>query len=107
MTWWGEWAGSRRRSVVGAITPLTKDHHDAQTVPCRVPRHRRRGGARVRPPRAGIAAEFGISESCLHRWLQLHSVDNGGVDAATGADAGEARELRRRVKVLEEENLIL
>ncbi|MFV0306549.1 MAG: transposase [Desertimonas sp.] len=58
-------------------------------------------------PRARIASEFGVSESCLHRWLPLHNVDNGGVDAVTRADAAEARELRRRVKVLEEENLIL
>ncbi len=58
-------------------------------------------------PRSKIAAEFGISESCLHRWLQLHSLEGNRRDTATRADAAEACDLRRRVKALEEENLIL
>ena len=53
------------------------------------------------------AKDFGISESCLNRWLtidEIESVDRAGV---TKAEAAEVRELKRRNRVLEEENLIL
>jgi len=58
-------------------------------------------------PKSKIAADFGISESCLHRWLKLDDIENGTRAGVTRAEAAETRELKRRVKVLEEENLIL
>ena len=58
-------------------------------------------------PKTKIAAEFGMSESCLHRWLQLDGIENGSKPGQTVAEKEEFRELKRRVKVLEEENLIL
>jgi transposase len=60
--------------------------------------------------RAEIARSFGISESCLARWLQIADRDDGtaprGVEPAGGLEV-ENRELRRRTKQLEQENEIL
>lgn len=58
-------------------------------------------------PRAKIARDFGISESCLHRWLQLDGIEAGERPGQTLAEREELRELKRKVRVLEEENLIL
>jgi transposase len=57
--------------------------------------------------RRKVASDFGISESCLHRWLQLDGIEAGERPGQTQAERDEVRELKRRVKVLEEENLIL
>jgi transposase len=29
------------------------------------------------PPLSRVAKDFGISESCLHRWLKLADIDDG------------------------------
>lgn len=50
------------------------------------------------------AKDFGISESCLNRWLALDEIETGDRPGVTKA---EVRELKRRNRVLEEENLIL
>ncbi|PPK89809.1 transposase [Kineococcus xinjiangensis] len=61
--------------------------------------------------RAEIARSFGISESCLGRWLAIADREDGLVEQpapAAGADLeAENRELRRRTKQLEQENEIL
>jgi transposase len=64
-----------------------------------------------------VARDFGISESCLQRWLKIADRDDGlapptSVDRGGGLDRGkdesaELRELRRRNKLLEQENEIL
>ena len=41
----------------------------------------RRGEA----PRRQIAKDFGISESCLHRWLKLADVEDGVRPGVTGS----------------------
>ena len=51
-----------------------------------------------------IAKDFGISESCLHRWLKLADVDDG---VRPGVTSSESAELRKRNKRLEQENEIL
>jgi transposase len=58
-------------------------------------------------PVAQIAKDFGISESCLHRWLHLADVEDGVRPGTTTADSAELRELKRRNRVLEQENEIL
>ncbi len=58
-------------------------------------------------PRSKLAKDFGISESCLFRWLQLDGIEAGTKPGQTQAEKEELRELKRKVKVLEEENLIL
>ena len=62
--------------------------------------------------RAQVARSFGISESCLARWLRIADRDDGE-DRAAPAEASssslevENRELRKRTKQLEQENEIL
>jgi transposase len=70
----------------------------------------RKGEASV----AQIARDFGISESCLARWLKIADREDGLAPPATSSDRGggkdtdaELRELRRRNKLLEQENEIL
>jgi transposase len=63
----------------------------------------RKGGA----PVAQIAKDFGISESCLHRWLNQADVEDGVRPGVTAAESAELRELRKRNRVLEQENEIL
>ena len=58
-------------------------------------------------PLSQIAKDFGISESCLHRWLKIADIDDGVRPGATTDESKEMRELRRRAKVLEQENEIL
>jgi transposase-like protein len=63
----------------------------------------RRGGA----PRAEIAADFGISESTLKRWMAQADIDDGVKDGLTSAEQNEIVQLRRRMRRLEMENEIL
>jgi transposase len=60
---------------------------------------------------ATVARSFGISESCLNRWLRIADREDGltgGSDPIGGGDLEfENRELRRRTKRLEQENEIL
>ena len=58
-------------------------------------------------PLSQIAKDFGISESCLHRWLKLADVDDGVRPGVTGTESAELRDLRRRNRTLEQENEIL
>ena len=63
----------------------------------------RRGEA----PIAQIAKDFGISESCLRNWLQRADVEDGHRPGVTSAESAELRELKRRNRLLEQENEIL
>jgi transposase len=54
-----------------------------------------------------IAADFGISESCLTNWLTQADRDEGGRPWSTSEERAENRELRRRVRLLEQENEVL
>ena len=67
----------------------------------------RRGGQSI----AQVARSFGISESCLARWLQIADREDArgstGVPVPGGDLEAENRELRRRTKQLEQENEIL
>ncbi len=56
---------------------------------------------------AKIAQDFGISESCLHRWVKQADVEEGVQDGVTSGERAELRELRKRNKTLEQENYIL
>lgn len=63
----------------------------------------RRGEA----PIARIAKDFGISESCLQRWLKLADVEDGVKPGVTQAEAAELREAKKRIRLLEQEVEIL
>ena len=54
-----------------------------------------------------VAADFGISESCLTNWLTQADRDEGTRPGPTSDDHTENRELRRRVRLLEQENEVL
>ena len=54
-----------------------------------------------------VAADFGISESCLNGWLRRADVEDGVRAGATSAEHAENRELRRRLRLLEQENEVL
>ena len=54
-----------------------------------------------------VAKDFGISESCLHRWLQQADIDDGVKPGLSMSESRELRELKRRNRVLEQENEIL
>ena len=61
---------------------------------------------------AQVARSFGISESCLARWLKIADRDEGRAGTSPASAAGgdlevENRELRKRAKRLEQENEIL
>jgi transposase-like protein len=54
-----------------------------------------------------IAADFGISESCLNGWLKAADVEDGVKPGSTAAQNEENRELRKRLRLLEQENEVL
>jgi transposase len=58
-------------------------------------------------PLSQVAKDFGISESCLHRWLKLADIDDGVRPGVTSSESAELRELRKRNRTLEQENEIL
>ncbi|MFC3437587.1 IS3 family transposase [Nocardia seriolae] len=58
-------------------------------------------------PLKQVAKDFGISESCLANWLRKADIEDGNRPGITRADSDELRELRKRNKLLEQENEIL
>ena len=62
--------------------------------------------------RAQVARSFGISESCLARWLSIADREDARATrrreaGPSSGDEDEVRELRRRLKQVEQENEIL
>ena|ERR1700712_3835431 len=65
--------------------------------------------------RAQVARSFGISDSCLARWLRVADREDGLTAKSTSAAVGDSgrdleaenRELRKRTARLEQENEIL
>jgi transposase len=58
-------------------------------------------------PIAEIAKDFGISETCLRNWLAKADVEDGIRPGVTSSDSAEVRELKRRNRLLEQENEVL
>ena len=58
-------------------------------------------------PITQIAKDFGISVSCLNRWLKLADVEDGNQPGTTQQESTELRELKKRNRMLEQENEIL
>ena len=74
------------------------------------PEFRRRAVDLVRlreKPVSQIAADLGISDSCLRGWVKQADIDDGVQDGATTAERAEIVELRRKLRVAELENEIL
>ncbi len=58
-------------------------------------------------PIVEIAKDFGISESCLRSWLAKADVEDGRRPGLSGDEPAELRELKRRNRLLEQENEVL
>ena len=58
-------------------------------------------------PIAHIAADIGISESCLRNWLARADIDEGHKEGLTTAERDELVKLRRENRVLRMEKEIL
>jgi transposase len=62
---------------------------------------------RKEAPMSQIAKDFGISESCLHRWVKRAEIEEGLREGLTLAEEAEIRELKKRNRLLEQENEVL
>lgn len=58
-------------------------------------------------PLAQIARDFGISEATVYNWVNRAEVEAGNRAGQTESERGEIRELKRRNRLLEQENEIL
>lgn len=58
-------------------------------------------------PLAQIAKDFGISEATLHNWLRKADAEDGIAAGTTDAEAAEIRTLKKRMRLLEQENEVL
>ena len=58
-------------------------------------------------PIAEIAKDFGISESCLRNWLTKADIDDGRRPGTSTSESAGLKELRRRNRLLEQENEVL
>jgi transposase len=58
---------------------------------------------------AQVAKDFGISPSCLKRWLVINERESSPRSGASGAsnESAELREAHKRIKLLEQENEVL
>ncbi|BFU43905.1 transposase-like protein [Krasilnikovia cinnamomea] len=54
-----------------------------------------------------IAKDFGVHPMTLFKWLRQADVDAGAKPGVTRSESAELRELRRRNKLLEQENEVL
>src|SRR5918993_3462921 len=63
----------------------------------------REPGVRVKD----IAADFGISESCLTSLLAAADVEDGVKPGVTASENAELRAAKRRIRLLEQENDVL
>ena len=54
-----------------------------------------------------IAHDFGIHPMTLSKWLRQAAVDDGDRAGTTTSESAENRELKRRVRLLEQENEVL
>jgi len=62
---------------------------------------------RKEAPMSQIAKDFGVSESCLHRWVKRAEIEDGLREGLTLAEEAEIRELKKRNRLLEQENEVL
>jgi len=58
-------------------------------------------------PIAEVAKDFGIAESCLRNWLHAADVEDGKRPGLSAQESEQLRELKRRNRLLEQENEVL
>jgi transposase len=54
-----------------------------------------------------IAKDFGIHPMTLSGWMRKAAIDDGERPGVTSTESAENRELKRRVRLLEQENEVL
>ncbi len=54
-----------------------------------------------------IAADFGVHPVTLSKWMRQADVDDGTKPGTSSSESAELRELRRRNRLLEQENEVL
>ena len=54
-----------------------------------------------------VAADFGIHPMTLSKWLRQAAIDDGERPGVSTEEATENRELRRRLRLVEQENEVL
>jgi transposase len=54
-----------------------------------------------------VARDFGISESCLARWLKMDDIEEGRRPGVSQAESAQLREANKRIRLLEQENEVL
>jgi transposase len=62
---------------------------------------------RKEAPLSQIARDFGISQGCVHRWVKRAEIEDGVREGRTLAEEAEIRELKKRNRLLEQENEVL
>ena len=58
-------------------------------------------------PMSQVARDFGISESCLARWLKMDDIEEGRRPGVSQAVSAQLREANKRIRLLEQENEVL
>ena len=56
---------------------------------------------------AQVAKDFGISASCLKRWLTIDDRDSSPKSKISSGESDALREANKRIKLLEQENEVL
>ena len=54
-----------------------------------------------------IATDFGVHPMTLHKWMRQADIDEGAKPGKSTGESAELRELRRRNRLLEQENEVL
>jgi transposase len=54
-----------------------------------------------------IATDFGVHPMTLSKWMRQADIDEGTKPGSSTSDSAELRELRRRNRLLEQENEVL
>lgn len=58
-------------------------------------------------PLVQVAKDFGVSITCLQRWLSIADVEDGVRPGVTIGEAAEIREIKKRNRLLEQEVEVL
>lgn len=58
-------------------------------------------------PMGQVARDFGVSQSCLSRWVRRAEIEDGQREGLTMDEEAEIRALKKRNRLLEQENEIL
>ena len=94
-------------------TPIPSSSDCSLTMPKPYPKEFRDDVVRVARNREhgvrikDIAKDFGITESCLTNWLARADRDDGLRPGPTSTELAENRELKKRLRLLEQENEVL